>query len=178
MHFNIKFNLNLYICNRNLLFIKKFDYRLLTSELKRLSSNQFIVKIFIFENKYNKNSDLDQFFFFSKMCLQYLQNHLKSSFQNRYNSLSTSDEPSNDSSDRRMLVDVEPNLNDLNKPTILQVIDLFSSLVDAHFTHITLSSKAQETIADVLQLIETQVIIYMMTYISCIANSILLYAYY
>ena len=112
------------------------------------------------------------------MCLQYLQNHLKSSFQNRYNSLSTSDEPSNDSSDRRMLVDVEPNLNDLNKPTILQVIDLFSSLVDAHFTHITLSSKAQETIADVLQLIETQVIIYMMTYISCIANSILLYAYY
>lgn len=91
------------------------------------------------------------------MCLQYLQNHLKSSFHNRYNSLSTSEE-SNPDSDRRMIVD-EPNYNELKKPTILQVIDLFSSLVDAHFTHITLSSKAQETIAEVLQLIETQVII-------------------
>jgi len=90
------------------------------------------------------------------MCLQYLQNHLKSSFQNKYNSLSTSEE-SNPDSDRRMIVD-EPNY-ELKKPTILQVIDLFSSLVDAHFTHITLSSKAQETIAEVLQLIETQVII-------------------
>ncbi len=39
----------------------------------------------------------------------------------------------------------------------LKIIELFSSFVDAHFTHITLSNKAQEIIADVLQLIESQV---------------------
>jgi hypothetical protein len=39
----------------------------------------------------------------------------------------------------------------------MKVVELFCCLVDAHFTHITLSTKAQEIIADVLQLIETQV---------------------
>ena len=39
----------------------------------------------------------------------------------------------------------------------LKVVDLFCCFVDAHFTHIALSGKAQELIADALQLIETQV---------------------
>lgn len=41
---------------------------------------------------------------------------------------------------------------------MIKVVDLFCCFVDAHFTHITLSSKAQELIADALQLIETRVI--------------------
>jgi len=48
-------------------------------------------------------------------------------------------------------------------PSVQQVVDLFCCFVDAHFTHITLSDKGQELIADALQLIETQVIIKKLT---------------
>jgi hypothetical protein len=53
------------------------------------------------------------------------------------------------------------------KNEIIKVIELFSSFVDAHFTHITLSNKAQEIIADVLQLIETQVRLSFSIKLSC-----------
>ena len=39
----------------------------------------------------------------------------------------------------------------------LKVTELLSCFVDAHFTHITLSSEAQEIIADLLQMVESQV---------------------
>lgn len=111
----------------NTLFVKKFDYRLLTGELKRLSSDQFIT------------------------CLLYLQTHLKSAFQN---SVTKQD----DDLDTKMEIECEKSTN---MPTLNQTVDLFSCFVDAHFTHITLSSKAQEIIADVLQLIETQLDLFM-----------------
>jgi hypothetical protein len=39
----------------------------------------------------------------------------------------------------------------------LKVTELLSCFVDAHFTHITLSNEAQEIIADLLQIVESQV---------------------
>lgn len=108
--------------NLNLLFIKPYDYRLFTNELKRLSSKDFLY------------------------CLQYLQNFIKNSIINKTSQ--QDDEKNTDSSD------------ETKTPTILQVVDLFCCFVDAHFTHITLSTKAQEIIADALQLIETQLELY------------------
>jgi hypothetical protein len=104
------------------IFRKKFDYRLLTGQVKRLSSNEFII------------------------CLQYLQDYLRASFQTRMLiQQSTSDqEPSSQSQ------------SSTQRPSILQITDLFCCFVDAHFTHITLSTRAQEIIADVLQSIENQ----------------------
>jgi len=99
----------------NLIFNLNYDYRFLSNELRRLSSNEFII------------------------CLQYLQSSLKASFQ------SNGDEtPSNNK--------VQP----VEEHNVLQLTDLFSCFVDAHFTHITLSAESQEIVADVLQMIDAQ----------------------
>lgn len=78
----------------------------------------------------------------------YLQNYIKQSFQSKQNQ-------SNEEDISDQLVEETNKLPSLG-PNTLQITDLFSSLVDAHFTHITLSIKAQEIVADVLQLIENQ----------------------
>ena len=46
-HINVE-NFNIIQLKRDLIFKKKFDYRLLTSELKKLSSNEFLVRNGIF----------------------------------------------------------------------------------------------------------------------------------
>jgi len=114
--------------NLSLLFIKNYDYRLFTNELKHLSSKEFLY------------------------CLQYLQNFLKNSFI--MSSSSTDTTQTND------VIKIQKDIDSNTMPTILQTVDLFCCFVDAHFTHITLSSKAQELIADALQLIETQLELY------------------
>ncbi|CAF0734687.1 unnamed protein product [Brachionus calyciflorus] len=107
------------------LFKKTYDYHLLAIELKRLSSNEFI------------------------LCLQYLQNNVKKAFQEKMN------QSTEDLSQDKMEID-----SSKTGPNILQITDLFSCFVDAHFTHITLSTKSQEVIAEVLQLIENQLDIF------------------
>lgn len=103
----------------DMLFGKKYDYRLLSTELKRLSSNEFLI------------------------CANYLHSYLKNLLQMKQNM---------DDMDQ---VDTPPAAAGA-KPTIIQITDLLCSFVDAHFTHITLTPKAQEIIADILSLIETQ----------------------
>lgn len=114
--------------NLNLLFIKSYDYRLFTTELKKLSSKEFLY------------------------CLQYLLNYLKTSLVSRNNS------PNCSQTEEALEKDTEDAASKI--PSILQVVSLFCCFVDAHFTHITLSGKAQELIADALQLIETQLELY------------------
>lgn len=82
------------------------------------------------------------------MCLQYLQNNVKKAFQDNFYEM----EPNE-------IEKMETNQKTVS-PNILQITDLFSCFVDAHFTHITLSNKSQEIIADVLQLIENQLDIF------------------
>jgi len=101
----------------NLIFSLNYDYRFLSNELRRLSSNEFII------------------------CLQYLQNSLKASFQ------SNGDET--------------PPSQSAEEPSVLQLTDLFSCFVDAHFSHITLSVESQEIVADVLQMIDAQLDLFM-----------------
>jgi hypothetical protein len=78
-----------------------------------------------------------------------LQHFLKELFNKKNNTPHSSQESLDDGMDEDCS----------QQPSVQQVVDLFCCFVDAHFTHITLSGKGQELIADALQLIETQVII-------------------
>ena len=108
---------------------------------------------------------------FFKYCLQYLLNYLKTSLVSRNNS------PNCSQTEEALEKDTEDAASKI--PSILQVVSLFCCFVDAHFTHITLSGKAQELIADALQLIETQVkSLSFLFNVKCINVCIYIYFYF
>lgn len=118
----------------NLVFGINYDYNFLTKEFKKLSSNEFL------------------------LCLNYLKQLLK-----RYFGIEATSNPSlskmNSNSSNGDLSEIkdEEGLKIFKSPDFLQVTELLSCFVDAHFTHITLSNEAQEIIADLLQMVESQV---------------------
>jgi hypothetical protein len=78
--------------------------------------------------------------------LIYLKSFFKNEFQNKNNQ-------------EKMDID-GVSINNNTKPTILQISNVLGCFVDAHFTHITLSDRAQEIVADVLILIQMQLDIF------------------
>lgn len=116
----------------NLIFQKKYDYHLFSTELRSLSSNEFII------------------------CLHYFQEFLKKSMQERGEEKDATTSSTESATKIPTPTSKTTTTTLQQQPNILQIIELFSSFVDVHFTHITLSSRAQEIVADVLQLIESQ----------------------